>query len=102
MHPRSRSQVVRLPQADDDVTRTRDRKGAAQTEYSFPCLHDTQTGLACGQHDQVDAREIERADLLGREDSVFLVGSGAQPSIGTGESETREQKGIVAHHAGKI
>lgn len=94
-HPLASRLVLHWPEAHDERANSGDLKCTPQSENPLPGLHHAGSGIASGQHGPLDAGEIHRADLLGREDPIFGVGSCLMTPIGSGESESGDQKGIL-------
>ena len=74
-HPRARHLIFHRPKAHDQRPCARYFKGAPQTQYAFPGLHFTDSGIACGKDCPLHTAQIQRGNFFSSEDSVFFVRS---------------------------
>ena len=67
---------------------------AAQAEHALACAHVSDPGLARGEHDPFRRGEIERGDLLSREDAIVDSGRRVRPVVRAGEEMLLEVVGL--------
>jgi hypothetical protein len=89
--------VVDRPQAHDHGSRTRDVKRAPQAEHALADADLADAGITRRQHGPFDGAQIERRDLFGGQNAVFIVDAGSMPTIGAGEAKPGEEQRVLAN-----
>ncbi len=71
-HPAAAGVILHRPETHDHGPRAGDPKRAPQTYHSLTGRDLSDTAVAGGEDDPLRAREVQRADLLRREDAVLF------------------------------